>query len=475
MPPKTPERYGYRILVDRVDRLRNARDGYNLVVLDFRQTPFASSLMRTTMAMHLVEHGFRERDGETHRIGDWFLTCITETRTAPLLKELIQTVLALSTEWDHVSNDDPFVTNIEIKKHPRRVEAAIALMDGVLTAAEKAKAAEEDAERRKAAASRGQAKEISDPGHFSPVVQLEFIESQLPRLRFAELMRAQPICKVKNGAITAFLGQELYTSIADLQKRFSTSIDIVEHYLLRHHLTQQLDQLLIAQFDDGRLLSDAVAVHINILLSSLRTPAFHRFDAMMTERRRTVTLEINMTDALAHIGDYRSMVPTLRKRGYFVALDGVSTSSLDSVEIERLPADMVKLTWQNDMPMTEQARRRLNTIRERKIRLILCRCDRKAAFGWGDDEGVEFFQGVAVDAMAATALAGACTTAASLDCTVDKCRTMHWAVNQARLSRCPRTMWIVRPTTAAAAAGSAAAAGRASPSAARPDTTPGKP
>lgn len=458
MSQKSPAMSQFRIFVDRIDRLRRGRDDRRLVLIDFRQTPFASSGIQTRMAMHLVEAGFREQDGETYRIAEWFLACITEPRNEALLRELMQSVLAMSTEWDETIGE-AFLNSIDVVRQPRRIEALLVTTSAAVEEGDAAAAAAENSRKVPAAGIRGQAttREIADPTHFSPLVQLDLIESQLAKLRFHEYLRAQPICRITDGAVRAIVGQELFTSIGELQKRFATSIDMAEQYLLRHHLSQRLDQCVIAQFDPGRPLDGTVAVHINVLLSTLRSPSFHNFDAMLGDRRRDVTLEIAISDAVAHVSDYQSMVPTLRERGYSVAIDGLSAQSLATTVVERLPADVVKLIWRGDVAISAASRTRLAALKTNGVRVVLCRCDRKTAFTWGANEGIDYYQGAAVDGMAATILSATCTAVNKQDCSSNKCHSMHWTIHHKGTVRCPTPMWVNRrPRPSAAANGSVA-------------------
>ncbi|MFN3077419.1 MAG: EAL domain-containing protein [Alphaproteobacteria bacterium] len=464
MSTKSPGRHTLRHLTDRLNRLKNRSDTWTLFLLDFRYTPFAASAIQTEMAIHLLRQGLQERDGECYLIGAHFLACLTDARTAGVLHELISEMMTL-TGWAEAAllanrSGGAFITRADVRQQATEIETILTRLGAFVAATEAP--APPTVENKPAW---GQAKpEERKASALTPLVQLEFIESQLVKLRFPEVLRAQPICQIKENVITTFIGQEIYTSIGFLQKQFTTEIDMMDFYLLRHHLSQRLDQLLIAEFDDDRLLAPVFAIHVNVMLSTLRSPAFQHLDSLLAGRSRRITLEVNITDALAHIEDYLAMVPVLQKRGYRVALDGLSTASLGVIDVQRLPADMIKLIWQDDMSLVGTAADRLRTLRRRGARILLCRCDHSSAFTWGAANGIAGYQGVAVDTLAANTLHGICQTGPSRKCTTSRCQTVHWAFNQARSARCPRPMWIVpkAATTAlppTAATGSVPAAG----------------
>lgn len=448
---QSPVRYRYKVLVDRIERLGQVRGvDYRAILMDFRNTPFAKSIPHTRLAMHLIQDEFALHEGESHRLGDHFLACLCDPKGVEVLKPLLGAVFALAPgqPWGAGEGDDSFVTSMEIRTDKARLIRQIDRVQDSLVKVE------QEAERQKMRAETAAiaiplngavAAPSDDPfstGRFPPTIQLEFIESQLQKVRFLELMRSQPICRFDNGILQEVIGQEIYTSIADVQKRFSTAIDMAGNYQLRHHLAQHLDGMLLGALKDLRLRHHQARVHINMTLSSLKSAPFRDFEASFAEGEQRPALEFNITDLLGNARAFRRMAPTLQERGFALVADGISLDALTGMEVDRLPIAAAKIIWSAERACPEPALRRLEQLRAKNIRVILCRCDRKSALELGKAMGIEYFQGAAIDELASLDFHGGCAAAERLKCTADRCRNLHWALHRMASLPCPRPQWI---------------------------------
>jgi len=443
----TSDRYRYNILVDRLDRLAQVQNiEYRLIVLDFRYTPFASSATHTSMAMHMVREGMTERGGEAHGIGDHYLFCLTEAKNQDALKRALQEVFALTPGRTWGGSGD-FLTSLHLKNDVERLKQIVGEVGGWVSAqeqaAQKAKARAEVAAIAIPVNGETRAATLDDfaTARFSPVVQLEFIEEQLPKLKFQDLVRSQPIGRYQGGELVEVAAQEFYASIVDLQKRFSTSIDMVAHYLLRHHLVHNLGQLLLNDLHTGALLDGARAAFVQLQVATLKGAAFKGFDEALGELRPRLTLELEMTDVLAHVNECREVIAPLRDKGFGIGLTGVSLPALEEIEIDRLPLSALKLDWQSDTMLSAKARARLDAFQAMGGVVVLGRTIRKDAVAWGEANGISHFQGVVVDEAAGNLLQGQCSVAEARKCSAERCRNVHWAPHRAAGSSCPRPLW----------------------------------
>ncbi|MBC7951323.1 MAG: EAL domain-containing protein [Rhodospirillaceae bacterium] len=448
----TSDRYRFNILVDRLERLSQVQAGdHRLIVLDFRVTPFSGSAVHKAMAMHMVREGICDHGGEVHALGEHHLFCLAEAKNQDVLKTALQDVFALTPGRTWTGTSGEFVTSLHLRNDAARLKDILNQLNGVMSAqeieAQKAKMRSETAEIALPGQGASQLPSM-DPFstvRFSPVVQLEFIEEQLPKVRFGDLMRSQPICRFQQGQIVEVVAQEIYASIADLQKRFSTSIDMVAHYLLRHHLTHNLGQLLLRDLEAGTLVNAAGAMFINVQVETLCSAAFRSFDEAMGEFPSRVTFELDMTDVLAHLENCLELLPSLRARGYGIALAGVSLSALNEIELDRLPVTALKLVWQSDLIVGAKAHARLNAFMAAGGLVILGRADRKNAIAWGEELGISHFQGLAVDEAAAKLFFETCSAAETHHCTADRCRNVHWAPRRTAALNCLRPLWTSPP------------------------------
>lgn len=446
----TSERYRYNILVDRIERLSQVQAGdYRMIVLDFRHTPFASSAVHTAMAIHMAREGIAERGGETHAVDEHHLFCLAEGKNQDTLKRALQEMFALTPgrNWEETG----FVSSLHLRNDADRLKEIVKMVGGRISAneteAQKAKMREETAEIAVSlnGATRPAAANAFSTARFSPVVQLEFIEEQLPKMQFGDLLRSQPICRYAQGEIVEVVAQEFYPSIADLQKRFSTSIDMVAHYLLRHHLIHNLGQMLLHDLKCGTLLAAAEGAFVNLQIGTLGSQAFRSFDEAVGDDRRRITLELEVTDVLAHARECGVAAPGLRESGYGLALAGLTLPALEEIEIDRLPLSALKLSWQGDGVLGPKGRRRLDDFAAKGGLIILGRSNRKEAVAWGEQNGISHFQGVVVDAAAGELLHHTCGAADAHRCTPDRCRSLHWAPHRSGATTCPLPLWTSRP------------------------------
>ena len=92
----------------------------------------------------------------------------------------------------------------------------------------------------------------------------------------------------------------------------------------------------------------------------------------------------------------------VQKLGYRICLDGLSTESFASINREKLGADLVKVQWNAETGFKHQGKPRNGRRRAgngQQIRVILCRCDNRAAIEYGQAMGISLFQGRYIDGL----------------------------------------------------------------------------
>jgi hypothetical protein len=435
------DRHRLNVLADRIERLRHVTSGgYRLAVLDFRLTPFAESRTHTRLAMHLMKQEVSDHGGEVHEVNDFFLFCIIDGKQQESFKHSLQTVFKLAPAW----GDGDFIATFHISRDEDKIKEVMAQMSGMVgkreREVEKAKLREDTA--RINCMTPITADEAFATARFSPVVQLEFIESQLPTLNFRELVRSQAIGRFNGDQLVEVIGQELSASVLDLQKRLSTKIDLDAHYLLRLHLIQTLADRLLDDLRDRRILDSGKGpFFLNLQIANLHGRAFHEFDAAIGEARANIVIDIDLTDVLAHAGLSFDVCAPLIQRGYGVGLSGVTLEALEEIEVDRLPIRYIKLIRHGDAAIGPKGEARLEAMRKRGVTPILSQCDRKNAIGWGRFFHLEYCQGAAVDEIAAKAFHAGCAKACELGCGADRCRLLHWVPYRLGNFRCPRPVW----------------------------------
>lgn len=257
------------------------------------------------------------------------------------------------------------------------------------------------AERRKSAAP-------ADPlGALAPLdpAHLGRLEQVLTQADLSSVIRRQAVCAILKNAPPQPIFNELFVSIADLQRVIAPKTNLASDRWLFQHLTQTLDKRMLATLPRIEDSSLAARFSLNLNVATLLSQEFLNFDATLKHGARgTLVVELQTIDVFADMGSFVFARDFVRERGYRVCLDGLSHLTAALIERERLGFDLIKIVWSPDM--ADDAGRRLEALRETvqragEARVILCRCDSDDAIRMGQFLGISLFQGRHVDALLA--------------------------------------------------------------------------
>lgn len=253
---------------------------------------------------------------------------------------------------------------------------------------------------------------------------LHEVLGKLANIDLAGLVRRQTCIELteRNRAIVAF--QEFYVAMAELQRGVAPDLNLMGNRWLFQHLSQVLDQRVLASIanTDFHTLPPAVSVNLNI--STTFSPAFRAFEKYLTSHGMKLVIEAQVLDVFADLGSYFYARDQLRERGHVILLDGVTALALQFMDATQFGADLIKLFWSPDFMdagMGVEVRDGISQIGVEK--LVLGRCDSEAAIQWGLDVGVLRFQGRYVDAMQSAMAMSTCDKAAR--CTLPQCIQRH--------------------------------------------------
>jgi len=438
--------------MDRATRLHQDSSWHSVILLDFANSPLAKNPDHARIGLYMAEAHIKEHEGEVYALSDEVLGCVVTDKGKDTLNPALRAVYNLRPieQWAPFTKGDsekPFKTTIDLKvsflafENTMTAIRARAHKEERLKAAMRLKAKAEE-EKNEELEKDGETDEIKYLG-FSPAVQLEFIESQLEELKFLTMLRSQPICKLGRGSkLESVFGQEFYTSVAEIQKTFSTQIRMSENYLLLRHLSRSFDCRSLRLLQKGEILEDAGRVHMNLTLDSLETNAFKLVEEGSSEAmRKSICFEINWIDALSDSQRFKEVANRLKSRGYNVLLDGLTIEAFYAVNLERLPVSMVKLNWAARNKGNKEARARVRQLSEAGIEVILSQCDSPSALLWGKTSGIDLFQGLALDGLVSDSFYDSCPDAKKLGCTIARCRGFHWSYHKIRNIACPRRQW----------------------------------
>lgn len=253
---------------------------------------------------------------------------------------------------------------------------------------------------------------------------LHDVLGKLSNIDIAGLVRRQSCIELteRNRAIVGF--QEFFVSMADLQRAVSPDVNLMGNRWLFQHLSQVLDQRVLASIANTEFHTLPPAVSINLNISTTFTPAFRAFEQYLASNGMKLIVEAQILDVFADLGSYFYARDQLRERGHTVLLDGVTSLALQFMDATQYGADLVKLFWSpdlNDGPASDELRRGIDEIGVERI--VLGRCDSESAIQWGLETGIIRFQGRYVCAMQSAMAMSTCDKASR--CTLQQCILRH--------------------------------------------------
>ena len=231
---------------------------------------------------------------------------------------------------------------------------------------------------------------------------LAAIEKAITQADLSSMTSRQAICELGDEGRAKPLFYELFTSIGALQKTLLPDQDLFADRWLFQYLTTRLDERMLAWLskNDDSTLKRSFSLNINI--SSVLSPRFLEFDALLDkERRSTIVIELQKIDVFMDVARFLFTREFLLDRGYRICMDGLTAMSLPYVDRKNLGFDLVKLHWtpqlrqQIEGKQGDRLREAIETTNPRRI--IMMRCESDDAIELGRELGISLFQGYFID------------------------------------------------------------------------------
>ncbi len=225
------------------------------------------------------------------------------------------------------------------------------------------------------------------------------LEEAITRADLSNIIRSQMACTMLPGEALQPVFREYFVSVADLRDTVVPGIDLDANRWLFQYLTIVLDRRMMAHIThEQEIRSGAQAFSLNMNISTILSPDFQKFDAMIPSLSRgRLVIEFQLIDIFADLGAYIFARDYLQERGYRIAIDGLTHLTLRYVDRARLGADLVKLYWTpdglNTLDKTLAQNFRDQVLETGQARTILCRCEDEAALELGRNCGIIMFQG----------------------------------------------------------------------------------
>jgi hypothetical protein len=234
-------------------------------------------------------------------------------------------------------------------------------------------------------------------------------------------------CIIINDKMTAEVAfQEFFMSIADLQKVLAPDVNILANRWLFQHLSQVLDQRVLAVLQDSGFRKMPAAFSVNLNMATVETPVFQRFEAAIRGRAGLV-VEFQLLDIFNDLDGFVRVRDKLRSRGHKTVLDGMSPLTLQFLDAELFDTDLIKVSWGSDMMddiKTAELQHALGPVGFDRV--ILSRCDTEQSISWGLLQGIRMFQGRFLDSMIAAVTMAQCPK--SVPCSLVQCTQRHGVI-----------------------------------------------
>lgn len=239
---------------------------------------------------------------------------------------------------------------------------------------------------------------------FFNAASLANIERDLVNADLSRVLRRQPICAAVPDTMVRRVFDELYINIGHLRRVLGTEVDLLSNRWLFKYLTQILDErmLHLLQRSPTRYLDNPISLNLNI--HTLLSTRFAEFDASIKPAVKvSIVIEIQLADVFADMGAFLAAKDAVQKLGYRVCLDGVTDLSFSQIDRKKLGFDLIKLQWNASIASELKSatnRELAAAIKECGVnRVILTRCDDRAAIDYGQAMGISLYQGRYLDTL----------------------------------------------------------------------------
>ena len=223
----------------------------------------------------------------------------------------------------------------------------------------------------------------------------------LERADLTNVIRRQTACELTPAGIPRPLFRESFVSIDALQSICTPDIDLLSDRWLFHYLTRTLDLRMLAMLTADGIAED-VPVSLNLNLSTLLSPEFGKFDAIVpSSLRGKMVVEIHKVDVFSDIGAFIFARDFLHEHGYRLCLDGLTHHTLPFFDRNKLGLDLFKIYWAPEGLKTAhpssypEIAARLKDFGARHI--VLARAENEEAVAAGRKLGITQFQGRYID------------------------------------------------------------------------------
>lgn len=216
----------------------------------------------------------------------------------------------------------------------------------------------------------------------------------------ARIVRRQPAYLVRKGKPPEAMFTELYCGVEAVKREVLGPVDLRGASKTFAMLTLMFDKVLLQAWP--MLNPEKALCSININVETLFSPDF----AVFLERQgggglAHMIFEFRASDILEDLDRFREAREMVASRGAVIAIDGLSPSALEALNLDRLGIRVAKLfATLGEVPDAAAFRDTISDLQRKDIMVVLARTADRAALDAGRAAGVRVFQGFHIDTLA---------------------------------------------------------------------------
>lgn len=210
-------------------------------------------------------------------------------------------------------------------------------------------------------------------------------------------IRRQKIFQIDQGSQKIPVGEEYFIAVKEIQKRFLPGVEFNGRTTLFDHMTTIFDEMLLGALE---FVADrSLPISINLNIQSLFTPAFNSFTKKLGKKSLDgIKIEFQLTDIILNHNHYHLVRQLMQDFQGTPVVDTVYLDTVGLIRMDRLKPGAVKLFWQSgDVTDTEQLQSDIDKIKSLGIVPILARVDHQDGLTFGQQLGINQFQGFYFD------------------------------------------------------------------------------
>lgn len=251
--------------------------------------------------------------------------------------------------------------------------------------------------------------------------QMDGLKAHLDEINIVDLIKHQSVLRLDGPGKFELLFEEFFVAVKDLSKKFDPNIDLTGNKWLFLYLTQTLDKKTMYSFMFSDIRDKPHKVSLNLNLSTIFLTEFEDFLRRVEEDGQKVVAEVQVMDILNNLAGYFDAKELLHNRGHEILIDAANIEMLQTLNMDRLEADYIKIFWHALMGEQDYENVNVGNLLAKlgTEKLILAKCLDEKALRWGIKNGIRAFQGPYIDWAEIAMIRAKCP--AGKNCSAEEC------------------------------------------------------